>query len=62
MLLDKAKKYQFKYLTEKLQSRYSNIKYECEMYDCWDEIETIAERNDFYANWLNKINKKYKYV
>ena len=62
MFKSKNKKYHYLYLQEKLRSKYSNIEYQCEMYDCWDEIETIAERHDFYAKWLNKINKKYKYV
>ena len=62
MLLNKSKKYQYLYLQQKIETKIEHDNYFCEMYDCWDEIETIAERNDFYKNWLDKINKKYNYA
>ena len=32
------------------------------MYDCFDAIDEIGKRENFYNNWLNKINKKYNYI
>ena len=56
------KKYQYLYLKEKIQSKYNKNQYYCEMYDCFDTIDEIDKREDFYNNWLNKINKKYNYI
>jgi len=60
--LIKHKKYQYLYLKEKLESQYSEYKYDCEIHNCWNEIEEMTKRNHFYHNWLDKINNKYKYI
>ena len=58
------KKYQYLYLKQKLETKMSDIKYECELYDCYDDehIEKDWMRINFYTNWLEKINSKKNYV
>ena len=55
------KKYQYKYLIEKVFSLYHKILGKID--DPYDlsEIDEKMIRHDFYLDWLLKINKKYKY-
>ena len=57
MLLNKAKKYQFKYLQEKLNHWNTLHLTEDEPFRIHED-----ERICFLQSWLNKINKKYNYV
>ena len=58
----KLKKYQYLYLIEKLESQYLEFKYDCEIHNCWNEMEVMTKRNHFYHDWLDKINKRYNYA
>jgi len=59
MLLNKAKKYQYLYLQEKLNT----LTTEEALHDIGHSgFNPIFNRISFYYNWLDKINKKYNYV
>ena len=78
MLLDKSKKYQYLLLKEKINHRNTLDEYESMRTEYFDNLgsglsEELRNECDYFNEkrekrtnslklWLNKINKKYKYV
>jgi hypothetical protein len=53
-LTKKHKKYQYKYLKEKITAKY-------QFYYRFNFKKDLFLRLDFYSDWLDTINNKYKY-
>ena len=52
-LIKKHKKYQYKYLSCYIESKYLSL----DTFSLREDYERIK----FYSSWLNKINRKYNY-